>query len=104
MSRLTRAFVASLQARSLVLFCAVLILTSCTTGGLQPTVNQTPAAASAQQPTAILENPSPAATMTASISSATATTIAVTPNPGWVWYEEPVAPGVLFQLPEAWEV
>ena len=104
MSRLTRAFVASLQARSLVLFCAVLILTSCTTGGLQPTVNQTPAAASAQQPTAILENPSPAATMTASISSATATTIAVTPNPGWVWYEEPEAPGVLFQLPEAWEV
>jgi hypothetical protein len=28
----------------------------------------------------------------------------MTPNPGWVWYEEPEAPGILFQLPQEWNV
>jgi len=47
-------------------------------------------------------SPTPTPTMVA--PTATATAIAITPNPGWAWYEESEAPGVLFQLPQTWDV
>lgn len=103
MSRLINVFMAILRVPSLLLFCVVLVLTSCTTRGLQPTVNHTPGTTS-RPPTAILETTSPATAAIASIPSATATTIAMTASPGWAWYEEPEAPGILFQLPQAWRV
>ncbi len=36
--------------------------------------------------------------------TATATAIQITPHPGWVWHTESEAPGVLFQLPQTWDV